>query len=413
MTNTYDAIVVGARCGGSATALLLVRQGHKVLLVDRATFPSDTLSTHLVHLRGVAALQRWGVLDQVAAATPAIDRYSVDFGFFTVAGTPRPTRDGITHAFAPRRPTLDTILLNAAAAAGAEVRQDVAVQDVVWDDGRVVGITARTADGTSITERARIVIGADGRYSRIAEAVGAERLHQRPTLAASYYAYWSGVAIDHLEVYVRPARSFGAFSTEDHLTLIVVSWPLEEFTANRDDIEGNFMKTLEMAPALHGRVVNGTRETRFRGTGDAPGFYRQGFGPGWALVGDARHHKDPCTAQGISDAFADAERISQALDAAWSGMLSVDEALAAYHRDRFGPTLPMYEFTCQLAALEPPPPEMAALLQAVSADSEASRDFVSVLAGTKSLPEFLSPDNVSAVLAKAAAAVPEPVGPAG
>lgn len=408
MTNSYDAIVVGARCGGAAAATLLARKGHKVLVVDRATFPSDTLSTHLVHLKGAAALQRWGLLDQVAAATPAVDRYSIDFGFFTVAGAPRPALGGITTAYAPRRPTLDTILVEAAAAAGADVREGVTVQDVLWDDGRVVGITARTADGTAFTERGRIVIGADGRYSRVADAVGAEILHERPTFAATYYAYWSGVAVDHLEVYVRPARSFGAFPTEDGLTLVVMSWPIGEFTANRDDVEGNFMKALEMAPSLREQVVNGKRETRFRGTGEAPGYYRQAFGPGWALVGDARHHKDPCTAQGISDAFADAERITQALDEAWSGTATEDEALVGYYRDRLEPTLPMYDFTCQLASLEPPPPEMAALLQAASADREASRDFVSVLAGTNSLPEFLSPDNVGAILAKAGSAEPAP-----
>jgi len=182
---------------------------------------------------------------------------------------------------------------------------------------------------------------------------------------------------------------------------VVMSWPVAEHAANRGDVEGNFMKALEMAPSLHERVTPGKRETRFRGTGDVPGYYRQAFGPGWALVGDARHHKDPCTAQGISDAFADAERLTQALDEAWSGTASEERALAAYHRDRLAPTLPMYDFTCQLASLEPPPPEMAALLQAISADPEASRDFVSILAGTNTLPEFLSPDNVGAIMARA------------
>lgn len=401
MTNTYDAIVVGARCGGAATALLLARKGHRVLVVDRATFPSDTLSTHFVHLRGAAALARWGLLEEVTKATPAVGHYSIDFGVFTVAGPPLPTPGGITTAYAPRRPTLDTTLVQAASDAGAEVRQGVTVQDVLWDAGRVVGIRARSADGTTFTENARIVIGADGRFSRIAEAVEAAGLHDRPTFAASYYAYWSGVPVDGLEVYVRPERSYGAFPTEDGLTLVVMSWPIAEFAANRQDVEGNFMKALEMAPALHERVANGTRETRFRGSGELPGYYRQGFGPGWALVGDARHHKDPCTAQGISDAFADAERLTEALEEMWSEAVTEAEALSRYHQDRLDPTLPMYDFTCQLASLEPPPPEMAALLQMVSADSEASRDFVSVLAGTHTLPAFLAPDNVAAIMARA------------
>ena len=333
MTNTYDAIVVGARCGGAATARLLARKGHKVLVVDRATFPSDTLSSHFVHLRGAAALGRWGLLEAVAKATPAVERYSIDFGLFRVAGAPRPAPGGITTAYAPRRPTLDTILVDAACGAGAEVREGVTVQDVVWENGRVVGVRGRTAEGTTFVEKARIVIGADGRSSRIAKAVGAEELHGRPTFAASYYAYWSGVQVDGLEVYVRPARSYGAFPTEDSLTLVVMSWPIAEFKANRDDVEGNVMKALEMAPSLHERVAAGTRETRFRGTGDVPGYYRHSFGPGWALVGDARHHKDPCTAQGISDAFADAERLTEALDEVWSGAQTETDALRRYHHD--------------------------------------------------------------------------------
>ena len=374
MTNAYDAIVVGARCAGAATAMLLARKGRRVLLVDRTTFPSDTLSSHFVHFRGAAALARWGLVENVATSTPAVELYRLDFGLFAIEATPRPTADGTANAYAPRRPTLDTMLVDAAATAGAEVREGVTAQDVLEEDGRVVGIQARASDGTTFTEKASIVIGADGRYSHVAQLVGAPALHERPTFAASYFAYWSAVPVDGLEVYVRPARSYGAFPTEDGLTLVVMSWPIAEHPANRGDVEGNFMKALEMAPTLHERVTQGKRETRFRGTGDAPGYYRQAFGPGWALVGDARHHKDPCTAQGISDAFADAERLTQALEEAWSGTASEEQALAAYQRDRLEPTLPMYDFTCQLASLEPPPPEMAALLQAISANPEASRE---------------------------------------
>lgn len=147
----------------------------------------------------------------------------------------------------------------------------------------------------------------------------------------------------------------------------------------------------------------GRREARFSGTGDTPGFYRRPFGPGWVLVGDARHHKDPCTAQGISDAFADAEAVAAALDDVWSGEAAAGDRLAAYQRDRDAATAALYEFTCQLAALEPPPPEMAQLLSAASRSPQASADFVSVIAGTVPLPEFLAPENVGRIMAGAAA----------
>ena len=86
---SYDAIVVGARCAGSPTAMLLACKGHRVLVVDKATFPSDTMSTHLVHPPGVTALKRWGLLDRLeATGCPPIERYSFDFGPVAVAGSP-------------------------------------------------------------------------------------------------------------------------------------------------------------------------------------------------------------------------------------------------------------------------------------------------------------------------------------
>jgi len=162
MNDQYDAIVVGARCAGAVTAMLLARQGHRVLVVDRAKFPSDTLSTHVIHAPGVAALDRWGLLDQVlATGCPPIEHYSFDFGPVVIAGTAQPV-DGHTTAYAPRRTVLDAILVNAAAHAGATVRQEFNVDDLIFSDGKVCGIRGhvREADQESLT--ARIVIGADG-----------------------------------------------------------------------------------------------------------------------------------------------------------------------------------------------------------------------------------------------------------
>ena len=403
MSRTYDAIVVGARCGGAPTAMLLARRGYRVLLLDKATFPSDTLSTHLIHATGAAALARWDLLDRVAASDPPpIRRYAIDYGPFEVSGSPRPTPDGVDVALAPRRTVLDDVLVTAAAEAGVEVRQDVTVEGVLTDGDRVCGVHGREGSGSELREQAGIVVGADGRRSHVARWVGAESYATQPTLAATYYAYWSGVPTDGLEVFVRPGRSFGAFPTNDDLTVIVMSWPRAEFSANRVDVEGNYLRSIALAPQLAARVAEGRRETRFFGTGDAPGFYRQAFGPGWALVGDARHHKDPCTAKGISEAFLDAEALAAALDDVWAGRARLDSRLGEYQRQRDAQTMAMYEFTCQLARLEPPPDEMAALLAAVSRCPEASRDFVSVIAGTAELSDFLDPENVGRIMAAAA-----------
>src|SRR5262245_52020984 len=192
MDPTYDAIIVGARCAGAPTAMLLARKGYKVLVVDRATFPSDTISTHVVHPPAVAALARWGLLDRlIATGCPPIDTYVFDFGPFAITGSP--AVDGARVAYCPRRTVLRKLLVDAAAEAGAEVREGFAVEEVLIHDGRVTGIRGHGASGTAVTERARVVIGADGRYSRVASAVQARMYNEQPPLLCGYYAYWSGL----------------------------------------------------------------------------------------------------------------------------------------------------------------------------------------------------------------------------
>jgi flavin-dependent dehydrogenase len=396
----YDAIVVGARCAGAPTAMLLARRGWRVLLVDRATFPSDTVSTHLMHAPAVAALARWGLLDRVVATgAPPIHRYSFDFGPVTIAGTPRAV-DGIATAYAPRRTVLDKILVDAAAEAGVEVREGFTVDEVVVEDGTAVGILGRTAAGTETKETARIVIGADGRNSHVARAVGAEEYNARPMLQWSYYTYWSGLPIDGMETVVRPDRGWGAFPTNDGLTLVVLGWPYAEAAAYKADVEGNYRKTLELAPDFAARVRDATREERFAG-GAVANYFRKPFGPGWALVGDAGYNKDPITAQGITDAFHDAERCTDALVDAFEGDRPFADAMSEWQRTRDEQAMPMYEFTTNLATLEPPPPELQQLLGAVHGNQAAMDDFVSVVAATVSPVDFFDPEHIGQIMAEA------------
>jgi len=379
----YDVIVVGARCAGSPTAMLLARKGYRVLVVDRSTFPSDTVSTHVVHAPGVAALDRWGVLDRVkASGCPAVSTYSFDFGPFTIRGVPRPV-DGHSAAYAPRRTVLDTLLVDAAAAAGAEVREGFSVDEIVVEDGRVTGIRGRQRDGRSVTERAPVVVGADGSNSRVARAVGAATYHERPPLQAGAYTYFSGLELDGFETTLRPARGFAGISTNDGLALVVAGWPYAEHATNKRDIEASFFGAIALAPDFHERVCAATREARFAGMPVA-NFFRVPYGPGWVLVGDAGYSKDPITAQGITNAFRDAEQCAAALDAVFSGTISFEDAMARFHATRDDEALPMYELTCQLASLEPPPPEMQHMLAGIHGDQSAMDDFVSVTAGTRS-----------------------------
>jgi 2-polyprenyl-6-methoxyphenol hydroxylase-like FAD-dependent oxidoreductase len=400
MAQHYDAIVIGARCGGAPTAMLLARKGYRVLMVDRARFPSDTVSTHFVHAPGVAALERWGLRDAlVASGCPAIRHYSFDFGPFTIAGSPRAI-DGVDDAYCPRRLVLDALLVQAAADAGVEVREAFTVDDVVVDDGTVVGVRGKHAGGGTVTEHGSVVIGADGRNSALAAVVQPAQYNEKPAVTPAFYSYWSGVGSSGFEVAVRDRCGMAAFPTHDDLTLVIVGFPEEDFAAARRDVEGTFLRAADMAPALGERLRSGRREERFHMASDLAGYFRKPFGPGWALVGDAGYHLHPITAQGITDAFLDAERLTEALDAVFAGRRSFDDAMTGYQTARDAHVIAMYEMTFDLAQLDqPPPPETQQLLGAIAGDEQAMADFVSVQAGTLPIPQFFHPDNVGRIMA--------------
>lgn len=404
--NQYDVIVVGARCAGSPTAMLLARQGYRVLLVDRATFPSDTISTHVIQPTGIAALNRWGLLGQLlSTGCPPVGTYAFDFGPFTIAGSPG--TDDSPVAYAPRRTVLDKLLVDAAASAGAEVREGFTVQEVLTEGGQVTGIRGHGQGGQVVSEHARVVIGADGLHSVVAAAVGPPHYRDKPPLLCGYYAYWSGLPMaGRFENYIRPHRGWGACPTQDDLTVVVVGWPYAEFAANKTDIEGNYLKTFDLAPEFAERIRAANRETRIVGT-TVPNYFRQPYGPGWALVGDAGYNKDPITAQGISDAFRDAELCATALDQALSRASTYGEAMGHYQAARDEHGLPMYEFTTQLATLQPPPEELRHLLAAVHGNQEAMDGFARTNAGVTSPADFFSDENTGRVFAASrAAAVP-------
>ncbi|KAB2970026.1 MAG: FAD-dependent monooxygenase [Thermoanaerobaculia bacterium] len=399
MSSRFDAIVVGARCAGSPTAMLLARAGHRVLLVDRATFPSDTLSTHVVHPPTVAALERWGLLERLErTGCPAIETYSYDFGPFTITGAAR--TPGEPPAYCPRRTVLDKLLVDAAAEAGAEVREGFAAEEILVEDGTVTGIRGRGPSGAAVTERAAIVVGADGWHSRVAAAAGAEKYRERPALAVAYYSYWSGMPVDRFEIHIRPARGFGLAPTHDGLTLIIGGWPIAERQDDRGKVEQRFQAMLANVPEVAEKLRDARRVENLKSAA-IPNYFRKPYGPGWALVGDAGYLKDSITAQGIHDAFRDAERCARAITEFLGAGRSWEEAGADYQRQRDEAALPMYEFTCELAKLEPPTPEQAALFAAIHRSPAASDEFVRMNTGAISPAVFFAPDNVGRLLAAA------------
>lgn len=394
----YDAIVVGARCAGSSTAMLVARKGYRVLMVDKAGFPSDTLSTHYIHQTGVAQLDKWGVLPAVVASgCPPVVRQIFDVGPFALTAAPPPV-NGITAGYAPRRLVLDKILFDAAVHAGVEVREHFTVKELLSEGDRVTGIRGRADGGGLVDDRARIVIGADGVRSGVARLAGAPSYNEKAAASCAYYTYWSEVAVDTVELYPRPDRMLIAAPTNDGLTLTIVYWPTREFDQVRSDIESHFLAAFDLVPSLFERVREGTRVEKFRGTGDLDGFMRRPFGPGWALVGDAGYHKNPITAQGITDAFRDAELLADALDEALAGRIPEAEALAGYEQARNAAVMPMYELTADLGTLEPPAPDMQALMAALQGNEEQSARFMGTIAGTVPIPEFFAPENIGAIM---------------
>jgi 2-polyprenyl-6-methoxyphenol hydroxylase-like FAD-dependent oxidoreductase len=398
----YDAIIVGARCAGSPTAMLLARQGFEVLLVDRAVFPSDTISTHILWPHGAEILARWGLLDTLAAtgAPPICRHMTFDVGPFALRGAIPDANDGMG-GICPRRTVLDSLLANAAADAGVDIREGFTVDELLVTDDTVVGVRGHGRDGKPVEEHGRIVIGADGVHSFVARAVRAPEYDVRPVAACGYYSYFSGVRQDDIELYVRDRHAFGGAPTHDGLHLVMVNWPARDFPSVRADIEGHVRQALESAPDFAARVREGRREEQWYGTAGVPGYFRKPYGKGWALVGDASYNRDPITAQGISDAFIDAQLLVDALTRWLSGYGAFDELLAAHESARNDRVRPMYEFTTHLAALEPPPPDMQALFGALRGNQDATNAFLSAITGAIPLSDFMSSDNIGRIIAAA------------
>jgi 2-polyprenyl-6-methoxyphenol hydroxylase-like FAD-dependent oxidoreductase len=380
---TYDVIVVGARCAGSPLAMLLARRGYRTLLVDRATFPSDTVSTHVIHPPGAAALLRWGLLDQVTATgCPPVGRYSFDFGPVTLAGAPGSADS--PYAYAPRRTLLDKILLDAAGAAGAEIREGYVVEELVFDEGRVSGI--RGSSGA--VDRARVVVGADGRNSVVAKAVRAPAYEEVPPLTVGYYSYWSNLPTDSFEAYSRPGRGWAVCPTNDDLTLVVGGWPHAELVEHRDSVEETLMETFAMSPPFLERIRDAKRVERLVGA-TVPNYFRKPFGEGWALVGDSGYSRDFITAQGITDAFLDAEELARALDQGLSERMDIAAALADYQARRDARAMPVYQMTLGIASLQPPDEQMVQMVSAIAGRQPAMDAFARLNSGVLTQAVFL------------------------
>jgi flavin-dependent dehydrogenase len=392
----YDVIIVGARCAGSPTAMLLARQGYRVLLLDRATFPSDrVISTHLIHPPGMAYLKSWGLLDAVRSGCPAVGTYELHIGPVGVSSKP-PAVDGVAAGYSPSREVLDQLLVEAAVKAGAELRERVSVQGVLSDDAGVVGVTGHSKGGTRVVERARIVVGADGKFSKIAKFVGATEYNARPVLSKSLWTYWDGVDLRGTAMaFRRNYKHAFTWPTHDGLVIAGVAWPTRDFVALEDDAADRvLLETFdELAPELAPQLRANKRARRWM-IGSVPNFFRTSYGPGWALVGDAAYNKDPITAAGITDAFRGAEQLAAAIADGLSGRVAIAEALAGYQRRRDTAVLAHYAYTCDYARVSPYSTAEVELIQAMSESPRHGPALAGLFAGIVSPEEFFSRESI-------------------
>lgn len=352
MSETFDAIVVGARCAGASLATMLARAGLSVCLLDKDRFPSDTLSTHGIQPAGVRILGRLGVLDELLALAPPIRRLRMTFD-----GAPPATADLEAVVGGPalsvRRVALDSILLAAAAAAGADVRTGSAVTGVVWDGDRVRGVT--TAAGEL---RARLVVGADGARSSVAGFVGAAERHPTANGRVFMWGYYEAAPTGgEMWIAKRGDHTYLSMPTDGGLSVVAVCPSIGRRAEVRADREAAFEAGLRAWPELHAGVEGAGRQGPLRTMANLRGFFRPSAGPGWALVGDAGHFKDPTAGQGIADALRQSERLAAAIIGAFGGSRDgLDTSVRDYWRWRDEDAWEMYWFAHDLGAPGPTPP---------------------------------------------------------
>ena len=377
-----DVVVVGARCAGAVTAMLLGRLGYRVSVVERGRVPSDTLSTHGIGRGGVVQLAKWGLLDQVlASGAPAIRRVLFRAGEAEEIRTVKP-RAGVDHLVAPRRYILDGILADAATAAGATIRTGLTATGVLRaDDGRVQGVCARTAEGKAVCLPARVVVGADGVRSRMAKLLGSAVRESHPADNATFYTYVSGLPSRCFEFHVGEfadgqAGLAGLFPTHHGEACVWVCCPASMVGGLRGGVVEPFIHVLAtVSPTLAARIGAGRVVSPVRGAVRLPNQIRQATGPGWALVGDAGYHRDPITGHGITDAFRDSELLTRSIDDHLRGDAA---GLSGYETGRDAALREIFDVTCAMTRY-PGLDEFGALQKRLSRALEVEADFLASL----------------------------------
>lgn len=398
----FDVIVVGARCAGAATAMLLARAGHRVLMLDKDPAGTEMKhSTHFVQPIAVAQLLKWGLLPALEAACPSFSTYRFDYEFLEIAGSP-PAVDGEERAFCPRRPVIDGILLEGALSAGVEYRPHTKVTGVMTSEYGVCGVQTSTATGHAERLPARLVIGADGPASTIAAAVNAGSYCEAGIQQVTMWGYWPITVAAELYFKPKGGRAIYMAPTSGGDAIVGVNWTYADYLTIRQEAQTVYHAIVEaLAPATAAQLSQCRPSVPLR-TGSTRNFLRVPHGPGWVLVGDAGHKKDPCTAQGITDAFLDAENCAAIIDAGLRGEQPLEVTLKAWHAARDARLIPRHHMTIQLAQFADPDDGEKALYASIAASREETTRFIGLLTGSTDPAAFFAADNLAKIVAAGA-----------
>ena len=362
---SFDVVVIGSGVAGAPTAMLLARSGHKVLLIDRHTFPRDRLSTHFIWPRGVSYLNRWGLAERIFAQTPHFNTLEMNVEGISLKGSVplahlesrfrqlHGDSRGVTTTYCgPRRHFLDQLLQDEARRAGAEVRDGTAFIEPIMDGGVVTGVRTESATGNPLSVRARLVVGADGMYSTFAKKVGARVTQSWNLSTFAYWGYFSGIGKDGLSFYRKGRLGMAIFPTSGGTHMVLAYGPTGWWNDFRKNANNNFHQTIAFCdPEIGEMVLAGKREEPFKACGHMPAFHHDLWGPGWVLVGDAGSFKDQVTAIGITHAFRDAELVTPFINRAFAGEMTMDAALASYTSVRAADYLDYFNLVCKLAEM--------------------------------------------------------------
>ncbi|MFG1859255.1 NAD(P)/FAD-dependent oxidoreductase [Microbispora bryophytorum] len=315
----YDVIVVGGGVTGAASAALLAREGLRVLVCDRTRLPAPAVSTHFFGPTTLAFLDRLGVLEEVlATGAPPLRRWhlEVEGGYY---GAPMLPRSPYHYNLCVRRETLSGVLLRAASRHGAEIRERSPVRSLRWDGDQVIGI-----EGAGWSEKARIVVGADGRGSATARQTGAATTFDAGAMRCTFHAYWEDVVplpSPALELWHDGGHVLQAGPCDGGRWVIMLSAPVGEYAAIRAEAGGEegYERLLRSIPAMADRLRAARRVSPVYASKSLRNFHREPAGPGWRLAGDAYCHKDPLFGAGITDACAAAEALAATVPLAVDG----------------------------------------------------------------------------------------------